>query len=103
MKRKIPTPSIFPKFHFIPHPNLKLDVFAKSIPPHLDASPQTTPTNTPFPACIIISLGMNDVKFHLARLILADHEGKLFSKSSQDMAQIEFYFSILSTTLMTTE
>ena len=41
MERKISTP-VCPKFHFIPHPNLKLDIFARHFPAHPDTSPQTT-------------------------------------------------------------
>ena len=47
MKIKIPTPPICLIFHSIPHLNLKLDVFAKSIPPRPDTSPQITHMNTP--------------------------------------------------------
>ena len=47
MERKISTPPVCPKFHSIPYPNLKLDIFAKHFPPHPDTSPQTTPMNTP--------------------------------------------------------
>ena len=47
MERKLTTPSICPKFQFIPQPNLKLDIFAKSFPTLLDTPPQTTPMDTP--------------------------------------------------------
>ena len=47
MERKISAPSVCPKFHSIPHPNLILDIFVKNFPTHPDTSPQNTPMNTP--------------------------------------------------------
>ena len=46
MERKILTSPVYPKFHYIPIPNFKLDVFAKSFPIHPDTFLQTTPMNT---------------------------------------------------------
>ena len=47
LERYISTPPIFSKFHSILHPCLKLSISAKSLPTHLDTSPQTTHMYTP--------------------------------------------------------
>ena len=46
-ERLVTTPTIVPKPHPIPHPNLKLSVGAKSFPFHSNTPPKTTTMRTP--------------------------------------------------------